>query len=718
MFSKILSSDLVSKLILVLVSLLPIFYLPLSISSINYSKFIFIYLLTLVSSLIFFYGKFTSKESKIKINTINLSIILILISYTVSTLFSKNFAVSFWGRDFTQDSWITIFSLFLITLVISSVFKKGNILNVIWLTLITSGIASLVKIVYLVLPSLPSFGLFYSPLNNFVGKINDLAIFSVIGIVIGLIALNQVKLSVKFRAIIYSIITLNLLVVLLVNFYLSLYLLAGFGLIYSIYKISVTKTFNLFDPLFFILLISIAGIIWGSALNSKISNVLNLNYLEVRPSVESTMSVNMSSLKENLLIGTGPATFEVQWPLYKPVEVLQSEFWNLDFRYGHGIIMSFIATTGVVGAVVWSFFILCILFFSIKGILLKTKDQETKFIINTISFLNLILWFVAIFYIPTAVVFSLAFIFTGLLIAILTELKVINNREIGISDFMAKSTYALIIVVILLLLVGIFLRFVSHTYFQRSVNEISKTGDLNRVKLLVEKSVKYNKTDVNYRSLAKANSTIIFNKISSKEELNSDEFNIIISDIVKSYENAINYDSKNYYNYVDFANFYSDLVSINFSKEDSYQAAINLYNIASELKPNNPFIDLSKARLEFVNGNLKVSKEILISVIRLKPDYFDAYAALSQIQLESGDTTEAVKTINEYLKLFPNNLDAMYQLAVIYVQVEDYDNAIAQFESIYELQPREEIKKWIEDLNLKINSYPVDLLTETPSVIE
>ncbi len=60
----------------------------------------------------------------------------------------------------------------------------------------------------------------------------------------------------------------------------------------------------------------------------------------------------------------------------------------------------------------------------------------------------------------------------------------------------------------------------------------------------------------------------------------------------------------------------------------------------------------------------------------------------------------------------------MYQLAVIYVQVEDYDNAIAQFESIYELQPREEIKKWIEDLNLKINSYPVDLLTETPSVIE
>lgn len=718
MFSKILNSDLVSKLILVLVSLLPIFYLPLVVSSINYSKFIFIYILTLVSSLIFFYGKFTSKDSKIKINTITVGIVLILISYTVSTLFSKNFAVSFWGRDFTQDSWITIFSLFLITIVISSVFKKGNILNVIWLTLITSGIASLVKIVYLVLPSLPSFGLFYSPLNNLVGKINDLSLFSVVGIVIGLIALNQVKLSVKFKTIIYSIITLNLLVILLVNFYLSLYLLAGFGAAYSIYKISVTKRFNLFDPIFAIVLITVAGIIWGSALNSKISNVLNLNYLEVRPSIESTMFVNIASLNENLLIGTGPATFEVQWPLYKPVEVLQSEFWNLDFRYGHGIIMSFIATVGVVGVIVWSFFILSILFFSIKGILLKTKDLETKFIVNTVSFLNIILWFVAIFYIPTAVVFSLSFIFTGLLIAILSDLKAINNKEISLNDITAKSVYALIMVVILILTAGIIFRFISHTYFQRSVNEISRTGDLNKVKALVEKSVKYNKTDVNYRSLAKANSAIIFNKISSQEELNSDEFNIIIADIVKNYENAINYDNKNYYNYVDFGNFYSDLVSINFSKEESYKAAMNLYNRAEELKPNNPFISLSKARLEFVNGDLSKSQEILISIIKLKPDYLEAYTALSQIQLESGNETEAVNTINEYLKLFPNNIDAMYQLAIIYVQTEQYEKAIEQFESIYKIQPREEIKKWIEDLVLKINSVPINVLDVPVDVIE
>jgi putative inorganic carbon (HCO3(-)) transporter len=718
MFSKILNSDLVSKLILVLVSLLPIFYLPLVVSSINYSKFIFIYILTLVSSLIFFYGKFTSKDSKIRINTISVGIILVLISYTISTLFSKNFSVSFWGRDFTQDSWITVFLLFTTTLVISSVFKKTNILNVIWLTLITSGIASLVKIAYLVVPSLPSLGLFYSPLNNFIGKINDLALFAVVGIIIGLIALNQVRLSSKFKAIICLIITLNLTVVLLVNFYLSLYILAAFGIVYSVYKISITKTFNLYEPLFLIVLISIAGIIWGSTLNNKVVSIFNLNYLEVRPSIEGTMIVNKGSLNENLLIGTGPATFEIQWPIYKPIEVLQSEFWNLDFRYGHGIIMSFISTTGILGTFLWLFFILSVLFFSIKGILLKTKDSETKFIINTVSFLNIVMWIVAAFYIPTTVIFSFAFIFTGLLIAILVDQNVIKNKEINISELLAKSFYALMLVIVLILIIGITLRFISHTYFQRSVNEISTSGDINRVKYLVEKSVQYNKTDVNFRSLAKSNAAILFQKISNKEELNAEEFSTDIANIVKDYENAVNYDRNNYYNYIDFGNFYSDLVSINFSKEESYSAALNLYNRASELKPNNPFIDLSKARLEFINGDTNKSKELLISVIKLKPDYFDAYASLSQVQLESNDNKEAINTINEYLKLFPNNIDAMYRLAIIYVQIEEYESAIAQFEAIYQLQPREEIKKWIEDLVLKVNSVPIELPVEDFDVIE
>lgn len=718
MFLKIISSDLVSKLIIILVSLVPVFYLPVFVASLNYSKFLFIYVLSLITSLFFFYYKFTEKKVKTRVNTISVSIILVLISYTASTFFSKNFSVSFWGRDFTQDSWITIFSLFVSTLVISSVIKKKGILNALWITLILSGVTSLTKIVYLVFPFLPSLGLFYSPLNNLIGKVNDLALFSVLGIIIGLIAVNQVKLSSNFKAIIYSIVTLNLFIVLLVNFYLSLYILASFGIIYSIYKISVTKKFNLINPLIFIVLISIVGIIWGSTLNNKISNIFNLNYLEVRPSIQATMDVNQGSLKENLLIGTGPATFEVQWPLYKPAEVLQSEFWNLDFRYGHGIIMSFIATTGVIGLVFWLFFILCILFFSLKGIILKTKDPETKFIVNTVSFLNIMLWFIAVFYIPTAVIFSLAFIFTGFLISILTDVKLLKQKDLNINDFFSKLIFASMIVVVVILLFGITLRFISHTYFQRSLNEISTTKDLNKVKYLVGKSVQYNKTDINYRSLAKAESAIFFNKISSQEEFNADDFNFAISNIVKNYENAVNYDQNNYYNYIDFASFYSDLVLINFSKQESYNAASNLYDRSAVLKPNNPIIELGRARLEFINGNFDKSIEILISVIKLKPDYFDAYASLAQLQIESGNNLEAPNTINEYLKLFPGSVEAMYQLAIIYVQIGDYEKAVSQFEGIYKIQPREEIKKWIEDLNLKLNTVPIDVQNSVSGVIE
>jgi tetratricopeptide (TPR) repeat protein len=709
MFSKILDSNLISKLILILVTLLPIFYLPAKISALGYSKFILIYTFIFLVGLIFFINCLSKEKQTRKINILTLSIFLIIFSYTISTFLSKNFSISFWGRDFSTDSWITVVGLFSLTLIISSFFNKSNVLNVVWSVLITSGLVSFIQLLNVFIPSMPSMGLLYSTTNNLIGKVNDLSLYSSLGIMIGVLALEQVKLSKKFRNIIFGILAINLIIVFVINFYLSLYILLFFGLFSYFYKVFTTSKASenksrFINVSLIIILISLIGIIFGTTLNNLFLNKLNLNYLEVRPSISATHEVNRESLKEDLVFGTGPATFEAQWPLYKPDEILVSEFWNLDFRYGHGIIMSFVSTLGVLGALAWSLFFLILTTLAIKSWFIKTKDNESKFILNTVSFVTLSLWVVAVLYIPTSVVFSLAFIFTGLFMALLVDLKIIAEKEVEINSFVRKILAIVAIVVITIGFILILFKFASHTYFQRSITAISENKDINSVLYLTEKAQSLNNIDINSRSLARVNSTILFNKISTEQELSSEDVNQSIEKIVESYEKSVKYDANNYSNYLEFGNFYSDLVAIGFSKDESYTAALNLYNKASELKPNNPFIQLSIARLEFVNRNYKTAKEKIISVIQTKPDYFDAYVALAQVQLESGDKTEAVNTIKEYLKLFPNDINAMYQLAMMYIQVENYNSAIEQFEAIYKIEGREEIKQWIEDIKVKQNS--------------
>lgn len=708
MFAKILNSNLISKLVLILVTLLPVFYLPVKISTLGYSKFLFVYSFIFIIGIIFLIGCL-GRENKIrKINIVTLSIFLIIFSYTISTFLSKNFAISFWGRDFSTDSWITIAGLFSLSLIISSVFNKNNVLNLIWSVLITSGVVSIIQLLNVLIPSLPDLGLFYSTTNNLVGKINDLSLYSTLGIIIGVLSLEQVSLSRKFKNIIFGILIINLILVLIINFYLSLYILLFLGIFSYIYKLFLIKknkeSKNKFLNISFaLIIISLVGIIYGTTLNSLFLNKLNLNYLEVRPSVSATLDVSEKSLKENLVFGTGPGTFEVQWPLYKSNDVLLSEFWNLDFRYGHGVVMSFISTLGLLGVLAWLIFFGLILFLCFKSWFIKTKDVETKFILNTVSFITSALWIVALFYIPTAVIFSLAFIFTGLFIFMLVDLKIISEKEIEINNFVRKILAIIAILFISTVFIFVAMKFTANVYFQRSIIAISENKDLNSILYLTEKAEKFNKIDVHSRALARVNSTILFDKISKQDQISPEEVNQSIQNIVDYHEAAVMYDVNNYSNYLEFANFYADLVSVDFDKEDSYKAALSLYNKASELKPNNPFINLSIARLDFINGDSDSSIEKIISVIKMKPDYFDAYVALSQVQLENNDFTEAENTIKEYLKLFPRDVNAMYQLAMIYIQNKNYNAAIEQFEAIYSIEGREEVKQWIEAVKARQN---------------
>lgn len=699
MFLKILKQNLISKLVLVLVVLLPIFYLPLTFSSLVFSKIYLVYIFGLLIVAYFCYYAFFEKRINKKFTFIHGVIFLILISYLISAAFSINQSISFFGRDFTLDSLVTVLFLFVISLIISFTYPKKDVFALVFLTVVTSSFVSLIQIIHLFLPSLPSLGILYSSTSNLVGKLNDLSLFSVIGVLISLVSLEYLKLSKKFRYSLIIMTTINLLVIMFVNFYLSLYIMVFAVTFLALRNVVANRQITGFSIAgFCIAVLSLSFILFGSKINSFIIPTTNLGYVEVRPSISATSHVSKESLKNNLLFGSGPATFEVIWSRYRPSNVLQSEFWNLDFRYGHGIIMSFVVTLGVVGFLIWSLFILSLFFYGIKALFSSHLDIQNKFLLDSVAIVTMVIWLINFVYIPTTVLFSLGFIFTGVFLVLLVDSKLIQYRSLKLDNSLIKIMSIILLIVFIFIFWIQTLKFISHIYFQQSAVAATSGVGTSEIKSIVSKSIVSDKTDNNLRALASVNKSILLQTINNKEEIKLDEVNSVVLEIASNYSEALDYDPNNYINYLDFGDFYSDLVSLNISKQLSYDSASKLYTAASELKPNNPYIELKKTRLEFLNGNLDLARNMAINIVSAKPEYFEAYTSLSQIQIELGYNEEAINTIKEYIKLFPNDNNAKYQLALLYVQLGDNSSAINTFESLYKIDKNENIRKWIDDL--------------------
>ncbi|MFA7193722.1 MAG: hypothetical protein WC087_02300 [Candidatus Paceibacterota bacterium] len=698
MIEKIFNTNLISKLILSLVVLLPIFYLPASLSSLIFAKTALLYFFVFVVALCAVFAFLKSKEKFLDFSYFKFGALAVVLSYTVSALLSESFRVSFWGRDLAIDSWATVFSLFLLFCLITRHFQKSYALNVIFSFIFVSGLLSIFQLLNILVPSFPTLGIFYDASSSILGKVNDLSLFLVVGVILITLALEQLKMTSKFKAILYVIGILNLSLILLINFNLSLYIIIGFGVIYSIYKFVVYKNINqklkgedlkVFGASLFLLTISVIWLFFGSGISSELSKKLNFNYVEVRPSLSNTIEISKKSLEQNLFFGSGPATFERMWPQLRSDEVLKTDFWNVDFRFGYGLISSFGVTLGSVGVIVWIIFLIMVLSYVIKSLLFKTKDLSSKFILDAFAISTVVLWIISVMYIPTISLFALAFIFTGILFALLKDIKVIEVLKIQFNQSAGK-----ILAIVFIVVLGIFYyvllgKFVAHSYFQKAQFAVVE-NNTDQALIYLEKSIEKDDLDIYHRSLSVIYTNFLYQEINSEKELNKEELESIIQKIIQNYDLAIKYDQNNYSNYLNMADFFAELLALEVSPEEAYTMSTNLYNKAGQLKPNNPYIELQKSKLSFFNQEYSKAKEGIAKTISLRPQYYEAYLALSQMELEMGNGQIAVDTLTEYLKIMPDDHNAMFQLGLLYAGVNDYQNAAIIFQNLQSIYPEDQ----------------------------
>ncbi|PCI30409.1 hypothetical protein COB55_00375 [Candidatus Wolfebacteria bacterium] len=693
-------ADAASWIIVILVFLLPIFFVPVTYFSTQFSKVFFVIIAVILSVVLWLFSTLKSSKLSFSNTPLMMSGIGVVVATFLSAVLSKTVWLSMIGSGAEITTAIFTLILFLLFFLSTTLFntkrRSFNIYSALFLSFFLTSLYHGLRLIFG--GDFLSFGVLTSMTSTPIGAWYDLAVYFGLFTIFSIVALEILTLSKSFKFLLYLVLLISLFFLAVTNFTVAWTIIAGFTLLFFVYLItfnrqrtdidgsnlpSTKKTSGISIVVFIISLVFILG---EGSLGTVLSNTLNTSFVEVRPSWNATLEVAKSSLSENLIFGSGPNTFREQWLLHKSPEVNQTIFWNTDFVMGNGFFPTVFATTGLVGIIAWSVFLLLFIIAGIRGVLTKTSDTFSYYV-RISSFIGaLYLWIFAVRYNPSVVMISLTMILTGLFVASLAQDGLIKKYELTFSDkpkvgFFAISGLLGLLIVVIIIGYNVTQKYVSNVFFQKAVYSVNTLSDLVEGERLIKKAYATSKSDLYARSLAE----IEINKLNvqlSESSLSTDEaiatFQTTLSNAIDSAKNAVSINDGNYENFLVLGRVYEAVLPL--QVDGAYDNAIDAYSMAELAAPNNPSISLVQARLEVSNGDMTAARKHILRALEMKSNYTEAIFLQSQIEAEAGNIRAAIRAAEDAAAIAPNDRSIFFQLGILKYNNNDFVGAVKAFE--------------------------------------
>lgn len=658
--------DRLSFLVLFLVIvLLPIFFLPFTNIPVEAGKG-----LLLVSGLAlcvvfwaiarFLDGNIVLPKSWLLVSGFFISLVFLL-----SALFSETPAISLFGTMFDVGSFWFVFSAFVLMLMSSIILRNTQRAKIVLLgAILSSALVLVFQILHLFLPEMLSLGILVGKTGNVLGSWNALGLFSGFSVLMFLLVIEFFPISKLEKILLEIFILLSMFMVAAVNFPLVWTLVGVSSLIIFVYKVSITsqnseeekkKHFPLVS--FAVVLVSLLFFISGQFIGNFLPNRLQISNTEVGPSLSATLSVTKGVLAKDPVFGIGPNRFGEAWSSYKPAVINNTQFWDVSFDSGSGLLPTFLVTTGSLGIAAWLVFLILFLFVGARSVFSSIKNG-INWEMMAFFVLSLYLFVSSFFYSTGTVIFLLALAFTGVFVGLASSA---GGKEISISflNDHRKSFFSILTLIVLIILsVALSFkyieRFVSVSYFGKSLT--AETIPLAQD--YINKALSLHTNDLYLRTysqihLVKLNS--LASKADSLTEEEKGELQASFDQAIRGAQMAVTYNPANYLNYQLLGSVYQAVGSI--GVKDSYSRALEAYQSASSINPLNPGIKLAMANASFADGKKKEAKEYAKEALTLKGDYIDALITLAQIARDEGNKNEALSYAEAALALNPTNKD-------------------------------------------------------------
>ncbi|MEK7613013.1 MAG: tetratricopeptide repeat protein [Patescibacteria group bacterium] len=640
-----------------------------------------------------------------------LLVALLPLSYVLSLLFSIDSSVALSGYGIETDTiafTVLAFVAFLMSFVL---FRTQRTMRMLLSTLfVVLGAAALFQAVSVM------FGSAAIPLSTFadrsvnlIGKWNDL------GLVVGLLALFLlVRVELMSASRVWRVGTViggAVLVLILgvINFTLAWGMLLAFALMLAVVKF-VTVRFGSNEgdedteprtwlrraPWFSLAAsaIAITFLFYGPTLNTQLTALFPVSSLEVRPSYESTLQVINAARDGSplrVLLGMGPGTFGQQWLTYKPAEVNQSPFWNLDFNVGFSTITTALGTVGLVGSLAWLIPLLLVIAGVVRAMRSAVLSREDRVLAAAATLGSMFLFASMLLYVPSQNIILLAMALAGAAFGFLWR-----QGQPAVDDTEPLSLfggYAVLVTMVVLLVLAlgsatiVERRFLAQAFVGSGIAKLN-AGQTDAAIVAAGRANAIEKNFDAYRLLLDAGSAKLQAIATDKTLAVADaqqKFASSTAEAISAAQAAIQMHTADYRPKLSLANLYTYLASLQI--QGAAEIARATYLEAQKNNPKNPQIPLLLSRLSFGTNNPQLGQQYLSESLTLKPNYTDAILFLVQLHVANNDLRNAIGAAQAAVQSAPGVGPLWFQLGLLYYSGGDTKNAIPAFEQALAIIP-------------------------------
>jgi len=729
--------------------MLPLFFLPWTSEYFEFNKQFLLRLAVPLALFLWLIKQAAGGEIKIKTNPLNLPIIIFLALTGVSAIFSLDAFSSFFGSyGRFSDAWLGLLSLAIFYwLLINAGLADGAekifvLLKLFFYSALAVAVVSLLAMFGVIQPLVADpLNILASPsFNPAGGSLLSLAVFLAVMSVAAAGFLFSGRLKKNDRFIFSAGLILFLIVIALINFYLSWIILilgAGFLIILRFLEaeFSFKKIFN-----YYLLIpapIMLVAILMLALPNINPAKIILGNPLprEAMLDYKTSVLITSQALTANPILGSGPATYSHDFSLYRPPEFNQNNYWQVRFNKSASHFLEILATIGlsaglsyllIIGLVIYINIVLFIKYFKKRQPIMANGDYNLIVVMFTAFIL---LFFCQLFFcVNTVLNFSFWF-FASLVIAFWQSYNQTIFKE-KIIDLNKTVLFSRAWLLVLFFLGALWLTLEAFEIKFFAAELFAFSGSSREAGLLT--AVKLNSNRPNYNiNLAKFylnRARIEAAKPEDKKDNNFIKLNITRS--IDSGKLAVAAAPNSVQANETLGMIYRDIRPLTIGAEIW---AVQFFESALALEPTNPILTAELAKAYLDNNDTVNAEKYFISALELKPDYYEAKFGLAKVYLKNkkdnlalnllndlaakvyneeifyelgrfyynhGEIDKAIDRFKLALSLSPKHSNSLYSLAVAYEAKGDIKEALKYYEKVLELNKgNEEIIKKIKELN-------------------
>lgn len=429
--------------------------------------------------------------------------------------------------------------------------------------------------------------------------------------------------------------------------------------LFFIRKAKLPKKYKL--PIFITALLFIAWMVTLATQNS------------IRPNLSSTLLVGKNVMLHDGVFGIGSGNFSRAWQLYRPQNVIASQYFGYEFNQGADTMTTFFVTIGILGLLSFMMLVLSSLYSTFVSYRQNPSGQE-HYILGMLTFS--ILYFIGVAW------------FVPLSYAMLVLWMVVSGLGIAkarLTEYHPSKKLAFLLVPLSVLFIVNAVITIKKTSAFSLYNKTQTLTKIEEIEPLIAKAVKIYPFDGFYRLQVEyaisSNRSLVSVDTKNQEELKQKYLSKAQQGVDAGLA-AVKLNPENYQNYVSLGRAYE--LAVPFDKEGAFDRAKKSYEEAIKLYPENPYLYLMVARLESSAGTKEGVRSSLTEALKKKQNFADALYLMSQLEASESKIEEALAYAIEAIKSAPNDPVTYVQAGLLFYGKKDYPNAVLALKTALE----------------------------------